>query len=199
MLLLGHASKIVSILFSKLSDCPNNDTSWCYCSYPFLTVGPIARLIFNSQRTAGKETASRESVQTPESNEHVSYQYQGPERDDAIQGVSAPSPVNDEKTTLGSSFEVPEQDTGARESQHFPASHTEGEVTADRKSQASPMNEATRNDGYSPPVAGQEAISDESSLRPPDEGIATPGGSGQAVPVESVTAIKKITVKELGE
>ncbi len=33
MLLLGHVSKIVSILLSKLSDCPNNDTPLCYCNY----------------------------------------------------------------------------------------------------------------------------------------------------------------------
>ncbi len=32
--LLGH----VSILLSKLSDCPNTDTSLCYCNYLFLTV-----------------------------------------------------------------------------------------------------------------------------------------------------------------
>ncbi len=38
MLLVGHVSKIVSILLSKLSDCPNNDTSLCYCKYSFLTV-----------------------------------------------------------------------------------------------------------------------------------------------------------------
>ncbi len=31
--LLGHVSKIVSILLSKLSDCPNTDTSVCYCNY----------------------------------------------------------------------------------------------------------------------------------------------------------------------
>ncbi len=36
--LLGHVSKIVSILLSKLGDCPNTDTSLCYCNYPFLTV-----------------------------------------------------------------------------------------------------------------------------------------------------------------
>ncbi len=36
--LLGHVSKIVSILLSKLSDCPNTDASLCYCNYPFLTV-----------------------------------------------------------------------------------------------------------------------------------------------------------------
>ncbi len=35
---MGHVSKIVSILLSKLSDCPNIDTSLCYCNYPFLTV-----------------------------------------------------------------------------------------------------------------------------------------------------------------
>ncbi len=34
MSLLGH----VSILVSKLSHCPNTDTSLCYCNYPFLTV-----------------------------------------------------------------------------------------------------------------------------------------------------------------
>ncbi len=34
----GHVSKIVSILLSKLSDCPNTITSLCYCNYPFLTV-----------------------------------------------------------------------------------------------------------------------------------------------------------------
>ncbi len=38
MSLLGHVSKIVRILLSKLSDCPNTDTSLCYCNYPFLTV-----------------------------------------------------------------------------------------------------------------------------------------------------------------
>ncbi len=38
MLLLGHVSKIVSILLSKLSDCPNTDTLLCYYNYPFLTV-----------------------------------------------------------------------------------------------------------------------------------------------------------------
>ncbi len=38
MLLLGHVSKIVSILPSKLSDCPNTDTLLCYYNYPFLTV-----------------------------------------------------------------------------------------------------------------------------------------------------------------
>ncbi len=36
--LLGHVSKIVSILLSKLSNCPSTDTSLCYCNYPFLTV-----------------------------------------------------------------------------------------------------------------------------------------------------------------
>ncbi len=35
MSLLGHVSKIVSILLSKLSDCPNTGTLLCY---PFLTV-----------------------------------------------------------------------------------------------------------------------------------------------------------------
>ncbi len=35
---LLYVSKIVSILLSKLSDCPNTDTSLCYCNYPFLTV-----------------------------------------------------------------------------------------------------------------------------------------------------------------
>ncbi len=35
--LLRHVSKIVSILLSKLSDCPNTDTSLCYCN-PFITV-----------------------------------------------------------------------------------------------------------------------------------------------------------------
>ncbi len=38
MLLLGHVSKIVSILLSKLSNCPNTDTLLCYCNYPFLIV-----------------------------------------------------------------------------------------------------------------------------------------------------------------
>ncbi len=38
MLLLGHVSTIVSILLSKLSDCPNTDKSLCYYDYPFLTV-----------------------------------------------------------------------------------------------------------------------------------------------------------------
>ncbi len=38
VLLVGHVSKLVSILLSKLSDCPNIDTSLCYCNYPFLTV-----------------------------------------------------------------------------------------------------------------------------------------------------------------
>ncbi len=38
--LLGHVSKRVSILLSKLGDCPNSDTSMCYCNYPFLTVKP---------------------------------------------------------------------------------------------------------------------------------------------------------------
>ncbi len=33
--LLGHVS---SILLSKLSNCPNTNTSLCYCNYPFLTV-----------------------------------------------------------------------------------------------------------------------------------------------------------------
>ncbi len=33
MLLLGHVSKIVSILLSKVSNCPNIDTSVCYCNY----------------------------------------------------------------------------------------------------------------------------------------------------------------------
>ncbi len=32
---LGHVSKIVSILLCKLSDCPNTDTSLCYCNNPF--------------------------------------------------------------------------------------------------------------------------------------------------------------------
>ncbi len=36
--LLGHVSKLVSILLSKLGHCPNTDTSLCYCNYPFLTV-----------------------------------------------------------------------------------------------------------------------------------------------------------------
>ncbi len=38
MSLLGHVSKMVSILLSKLSDCPNTDTSLCYCNNPFITV-----------------------------------------------------------------------------------------------------------------------------------------------------------------
>ncbi len=38
MLLLGHVSKIVSILLSKLSNCPNTDTLLCYYNYLFLTV-----------------------------------------------------------------------------------------------------------------------------------------------------------------
>ncbi len=38
MLLLEHVSKIVSVLLSKLSDCPNTDTLLCYYNYPFLTV-----------------------------------------------------------------------------------------------------------------------------------------------------------------
>ncbi len=36
--LLGHISKLVSILLSKLSHCPNTDTSLSYCNHPFLTV-----------------------------------------------------------------------------------------------------------------------------------------------------------------
>ncbi len=36
--LLGHVSKIVSILLSKLSDCPNYETLLCYYNYLFLTV-----------------------------------------------------------------------------------------------------------------------------------------------------------------
>ncbi len=35
---MEHVSKIVSILLSKLSDCPNTDTSLCYCNNPFLAV-----------------------------------------------------------------------------------------------------------------------------------------------------------------
>ncbi len=35
--LFGHVSKIVSILLSKLSVCPNTDTSLRYYKYPFLT------------------------------------------------------------------------------------------------------------------------------------------------------------------
>ncbi len=38
VLVLGHVSKVVSILLSKLSDCPNTDTLLCYYNYPFLTV-----------------------------------------------------------------------------------------------------------------------------------------------------------------
>ncbi len=38
MSLLGHVSKIVSILLSKLATCPNTDTLLCYSIYPFLTV-----------------------------------------------------------------------------------------------------------------------------------------------------------------
>ncbi len=34
-LLLGY---VVSILLSKLNNCPNTDTWLCYCNYPFLTV-----------------------------------------------------------------------------------------------------------------------------------------------------------------
>ncbi len=37
VLLLGHVSIIVSILLSKLSDCPNTNTLLCYCNDPFLT------------------------------------------------------------------------------------------------------------------------------------------------------------------
>ncbi len=35
VLLLGHVSKIVSILLIKLSICPTTDTSLCYYNYPF--------------------------------------------------------------------------------------------------------------------------------------------------------------------
>ncbi len=35
---LGHVSNTVSILFSKLSDCPNTNTLLCYWNNPFLTV-----------------------------------------------------------------------------------------------------------------------------------------------------------------
>ncbi len=38
MSLLGHLSKVVSTLLSKLSDCPNTDTLLCYYNYPFLAV-----------------------------------------------------------------------------------------------------------------------------------------------------------------
>ncbi len=35
---IGHVSKIVGLLLSKLSDCLNSDTSLCYCNNAFLTV-----------------------------------------------------------------------------------------------------------------------------------------------------------------
>ncbi len=35
---LGHISKIVSILLSKLRDCLHTDTLLCYYNYPFLKV-----------------------------------------------------------------------------------------------------------------------------------------------------------------
>ncbi len=46
MSLLGHVSKIVSILLSKLSDCPNTDTSLCYYNYSSLTVQPRFQTLF---------------------------------------------------------------------------------------------------------------------------------------------------------
>ncbi len=46
VLLLGHVSKIVSILLSKLSDGPNTDTLLCYYNYPFLKVNQLTDLLF---------------------------------------------------------------------------------------------------------------------------------------------------------
>ncbi len=39
--LLGHVSKIVSILLSKLSSCPSTDTSLCYCNSVSIVAGPM--------------------------------------------------------------------------------------------------------------------------------------------------------------
>ncbi len=49
VLLLGHVSKIVSILLSKLNNCPNTDTLLCYCNYPFVTVWLLHCLIEHSR------------------------------------------------------------------------------------------------------------------------------------------------------
>ncbi len=52
MSLLRHVSKIVSILLSKLSDCPNTDTSLCYYNNSFLTVH-IGTLVHSEQKVVG--------------------------------------------------------------------------------------------------------------------------------------------------
>ncbi len=49
MSLLGHVSKIVSILLSKLSNCPNTDTSLCYYNNSFLTVHATTSTYENSK------------------------------------------------------------------------------------------------------------------------------------------------------
>ncbi len=50
--LLGHVSKIASILHSKLSDCPNTDTSLCYYT-------------FNNVHGGNKFVASPNSLPSP--------------------------------------------------------------------------------------------------------------------------------------
>ncbi len=51
---MGHVSKIVSILLSKVSDCPNTDTSLCYCNNPFLT----EKLVYINSEAQEKVTYS---------------------------------------------------------------------------------------------------------------------------------------------
>ncbi len=55
VLLLGHVSKIASILLSKLNNCPNTDTLLCYCNYPFLTVHTAAGVLTHAGRTRPAE------------------------------------------------------------------------------------------------------------------------------------------------
>ncbi len=68
VLLLGHVSKIVSILLSKLSDCPNTDTLLCYYNYPFLTVyGAI-----ESDQSDNLQTCSKSGIRN-QSEKIVTY------------------------------------------------------------------------------------------------------------------------------
>ncbi len=63
MSLLGHVIKIVSILLSKLSDCPNTDTSLCYCNYPhFYIDAGLSRPLHCGFRCHPEEMQQRNTV-----------------------------------------------------------------------------------------------------------------------------------------
>ncbi len=55
--LLGHVSKIVSILLSKLNNCPNTDTLLCYCNYSvYELLSVLCANIHTSYRLSSRTT-----------------------------------------------------------------------------------------------------------------------------------------------